>query len=180
MSTTQSNNTPSNPATISYRNATGKIDYQFTNDYMFRAILQEHSNVLKGLVCSLLHLLPESVTDITITNPIELGKSIDSKEFILDIAVKINNNTLLNLEMQVANELNWEDRSLGYLCRAFDHLYSGQPYSNALPVIHIGFLDFQLFPDHSEFYAIHKLLNIKNYHLFSDKLTLSLVEFSVF
>ena len=72
--------------------------------------------------------------------------------------------------------MNWDDRSLGYLCRTFDQLYRGQKYSAALPVIHIGFLDFQLFPECPEFYAIHKLLNIKNHHLFSDKFTLSVVD----
>ena len=72
--------------------------------------------------------------------------------------------------------MNWDDCSLGYLCRTFDQLYRGQKYSAALPVIHIGFLDFQLFPEYPEFYAIHKLLNIKNHHLFSDKFTLSVVD----
>ena len=176
MPNSQFHNTQSSPSITSYQNATGNIDYKFTNDYMFRAILQKHNNVLKGLICSLLHLSPKSITDITITNPIELGKAIDNKEFVLDIAVRINNDTFLNLEMQVANELNWEDRSLGYLCRAFDQLYRGQPYSSALPVIHIGFLDFQLFPGHPEFYSIHKLLNVKDHHLFSDKLTLSVID----
>lgn len=32
----------------SYETATGKIDYGMTNDYMFRAILQKNSVVLKG------------------------------------------------------------------------------------------------------------------------------------
>ena len=176
MSNNKSNASISTHSPISYQNATGKIDYKFTNDYMFRTILQKNMKVLKGLVCALLHLQPDDISDITITNPIELGKAMDDKEFILDIAIRINNNTLLNLEMQVVNELNWEDRSLGYLCRTFDQLYRGQKYSAALPVIHIGFLDFQLFPEYPEFYAIHKLLNIKNHHLFSDKFTLSVVD----
>ena len=68
-----------------YKNATGEITYNFTNDYMFRAILQRKKTVLKGIICSLLHLDPDSVVSITINNPIELGKSIDNKEFVLDI-----------------------------------------------------------------------------------------------
>ena len=163
-------------STTSYLSATGKITYNFTNDYMFRAILQRNVTVLKGLICSLLHLCPEHITDITITNPIELGKTIDNKEFILDINVTLNNHTRINLEMQVANELNWADRSLSYLCRTFDQLYSGESYTQALPVIHIGFLDFQLFSDDAEFYATYKLLNVKNHKEFSDKLTLGVVD----
>ena len=174
-------NTPTNPPqntppATSYLSATGKITYNFTNDYMFRAILQRNVTVLKGLICSLLHLRPEHITDIIITNPIELGKTIDNKEFILDINVTLNNHTRINLEMQVANELNWTDRSLSYLCRTFDQLYSGESYTQALPVIHIGFLDFRLFSDGAEFYATYKLLNVKNHKVFSDKLTLGVVD----
>ena len=176
MSDTQSNTPQSAPSVTSYLSATGKITYNFTNDYMFRAILQRNVTVLKGLICSLLHLCPEHITDITITNPIELGKTIDNKEFILDINVTLNNHTRINLEMQVANELNWADRSLSYLCRTFDQLYSGESYTQALPVIHIGFLDFQLFSDDAEFYATYKLLNVKNHKEFSDKLTLGVVD----
>ncbi len=39
-----------------FQNATGKIDYTMTNDYMFRAVLQENKKVLIGLICALLHL----------------------------------------------------------------------------------------------------------------------------
>ena len=163
-------------AFASYLNATGKITYTFTNDYMFRAILQRNKTVLKGLICSLLHLDPDSIVSITINNPIELGKSVDNKEFILDINITLNNDTLINLEMQVTDELNWKDRSLSYLCRTFDQLYRGQDYSNVSPVIHIGFLDFSLFPSDAEFYATYKLLNIKTHKEFSDKLTLGVVD----
>ena len=53
----------------------------------------------------------------------------------------LNNNTLINLEMQVTNEYNWQERSLGYLCRSFEHLRSGQEYEETLPEIHIGFFE---------------------------------------
>ena len=37
---------------LAYEQATGPIDFGFTNDYMFRAILQKNAKVLKGLVCA--------------------------------------------------------------------------------------------------------------------------------
>ena len=162
--------------TLSYKNATGKITYNFTNDYMFRVILQQNIAVLKGLICALLHLAPESINDIIINNPIELGQAIDNKTFVLDIHVTLNNHTHINLEMQVENELNWTDRSLSYLCRTYDQLYQGEKYSDASPVIHIGFLNFSLFPESSEFYATYKMLNLKTHQVFSDKLTLGVVD----
>jgi type I restriction-modification system DNA methylase subunit len=80
--------------------------------------------------------------------------------------------------MQVSNKHNWPDRSLSYVCRSFDQLYRGNEYEEALSVIHIGFLDFTLFPDYPEFYSSHMLLNVKNHHLFSSKIKLSVIDLS--
>ncbi|MBO5241870.1 MAG: Rpn family recombination-promoting nuclease/putative transposase [Lachnospiraceae bacterium] len=156
--------------------ATGKIEYGFTNDYMFRAILQQNKKVLKALIGALLHLKPENILSVEITNPIELGKKIDAKEFILDIKISLNNRSTINLEMQVRNQYNWEEISLSYLCRSFDQLNSGDEYKKALPAIHIGFLDFTPFPKVPEFYATYKLLNVKNHHLYSSKFSLGVVD----
>lgn len=162
----------------SFRCAAGPIEFGFTNDYMFRVVMQRNIPVLKGLICSLLRLQPTDVTSVVITNPILEGDSYENKEFILDIEIILNNNTLLNLEMQVVNEHNWPERSLSYLCRRFDQLGKGTDYINCKPAIHVGFLDFSPFPKYAEFYATYKLLNIKSHHLYSDKFTLSVVDLS--
>lgn len=156
--------------------ATGKIDYQMTNDYMFHAALQKNPKVLKSLVCSLLRLHPQEIRSIQIINPIILGEAVDEKTFILDINIVLNDNTLINLEMQVENLYNWEERSLSYLCRTFDQLQKGEEYSSAKPVIHISFLDFTPFPEYPEFYASYQFMNEKNHHIYSDKLTLRVVD----
>ena len=158
-----------------YEQAIGKIDYTFTNNYMFHIILQENELVLKGLISSLLHLPFEDISSVIIKNPIIPGTAIDMKEFILDLYITLNNNTELNLEMQVNNLFNWPDRSLSYLCRTFDNLCRGQDYHLTKPAIHIGILDFTLFPDTPEFYATYKLLNVKNHHIFNDKFILSVL-----
>ena len=161
---------------LSYENITGNILYHMTNDYMFRAVLQKNKKVLEGLVCSLLRLSPSDIQSLEITNPIELGAAIKDKEFWLDVSVLLNNNIKLNLEMQVANEGNWKDRSLSYLCRSFDSLLEGQDYIEVMPTIHISFLDFTLFPEAPEFYAAYQFQNVKNHRVFSDKLQLRVVE----
>ena len=161
----------------SHEDNTVVIQYNMTNDYMFRYILQKNEKVLRGLVCALLHLKPTQLKDVEIKNPLDLSKNITGKDFVLDIKVLLNNNRLLNLEMQVKNEYNWADRSLTYLCRAFDQLQEGQDYEETLPVIHIGFTDFTLFPDNPEFYATYRMININNHsQVYSDKFTLSVVD----
>ena len=123
-------------------------------------------------------LFEREVISVKIVNPIILGEEIESKEFRLDINVLLNNKTLINLEMQIANKLNWQERSVIYLCRSFDSLTHGQDYSEAGTVIHIGFLDYTLFADYPEFYASYKLINVKSHQTYSDKITLNVVDLS--
>lgn len=162
-----------------YMRATGKLPYTLINDYMFKALLQKNQKVLKHLICSLLHLQQEDIRSVKVTNPILLGavqtEDFDGKTFVLDINVLLNDRTLINLEMQVADYRNWPERSMAYLCRNFDRLQSGQDYMEIKPTIHIGFLDFTLFPEHPEFYATYMMMNVKNHYIFTDRIALSVV-----
>lgn len=160
----------------SLEDAHGMIPIRMTNDYLFRALMQQNNNVLKSLICSLLHLNPDDVTSVTILNPIELGETIDEKNYILDIKVDLSGHTTINLEMQVINEGNWPERSLCYLCRIFDNLNHGETYENVRPAVQIGLLDFTLFEDHPEFFANYYLMNEKNHRIYSDKFRLSVLD----
>lgn len=159
-----------------FENAYGEIPYGMTNDYMFRAVLQSNNIVLRGLICALLHLEERDVQSVKVTNTEILGDALEDKEMRLDIDVTLNDNTFINLEMQVSNELNWPNRSITYLCRSVDQLSHGDEYSELKPVIHIGFLDYTLFKEYPEFYATYKLINVNNHHIYSDKMTLSVVD----
>ncbi len=163
-----------------YMQATGVLPHSLVNDYMFKALLQKNQVVLKHLICSMLHLRPEEVVSVDLRNPIVLGKSLaedfDSKTFVLDVNVLLNNQVLINLEMQVVNYKNWPERSLTYLCRNFDQLSRGEDYIHVKPVVHIGFLDFTLFKESPEFYATYKMMNEKNHQVYTDKFILSVVD----
>ena len=156
----------------------GALIVPMTNDYLFRALLQRNNLVLKGLICALLHMEEADISSVIITNPIRLGDSIDNKTFVLDINVIMNQYHIINLEMQVINLNNWQDRSLSYLARNFDHLKKGEDYALTHPVIQIGLLDYTLFPDHTEFYSTYQFLNVKNHTLYSDKLRISVLDLS--
>ena len=160
----------------SFETATGSIDYPFTNDYMFRAILQKDKQVLKALVSALLHLDKDSVKEVTITNPIELGAAISDKDFILDIRIDLDGEKLIDLEMQVTNQYNWPERSISYAARSFDHLNSGQDYSEVLTVHSIGFLNYTLFPEAPEFFATYELRNKKTGKLYSSKFSIHVLD----
>lgn len=158
--------------------AGGQVPYPMTNDYLFRAVLQKNNKALRGLICAVLHLEEADVFSVEITNPIALGDAVKNKEFRLDINVVLNNDTLINIEMQIANRLNWRERSVIYLCRSFDQLNHGQEYTEAKPVIHIGFLDYSLIKECPEFCASYQLINTKSFLKYSDSLTLYVIDLS--
>ena len=158
------------------KKATGIIPYTFLNDYMFRVILQKHKNVLRSIVCACLKLDAGDVQDIVVQNPIELGEAIDDKTFILDINVLLNNNTIINLEMQVLDLKDWTERSLSYLARSYDNVAKGDEYINVKPVYHIGFLNYTIFPEYPEFFAKYRMMNIKNHNVYTTKFNLYVVD----
>lgn len=109
-------------------------------------------------------------------NPIELGEAIDDKTFILDINVLLNNNTIINLEMQVLDLKDWPERSLSYLARSYDNVVKGDEYINVKPVYHIGFLNYTIFPEYPEFFAKYRMMNIKNHNVYTTKFNLCVVD----
>lgn len=155
---------------------TGALRYTLTNDFLFKAFLQQNEEALKGLLCALLDLKKEDIKSITIINPIEEGDSIEEKTLVLDIKLLLNMNEIINIEMQVEDLGNWEERSLTYLCRAFDHLHAGEDYRNVKRTIHIGILDFTPKGFPKEFYMDYYLYNRKCEHIYSDKLSIRMLQ----
>lgn len=127
----------------------GKLRYPLTNDFMFKAVLQRNQTALKGLLCALLDMQMGEIAAVRILNPIEIGDMIDEKKMMLDLKLELNDSRILDIEMQVVDEGNWSERSLTYLCRAFDQLEKGENYLEVKETIHIGILDFtpQGFPE---------------------------------
>lgn len=155
--------------------ATGPVTIPMTNDFLFKTFLQRNNKALKGLISSLLHTPIEQIKSVEVLSALDEGDYLTDKTVIMDILVSFNNNSLINLEMQVINEHNWPERSLTYLCRTFNHLNQGDHYSQIRSVIQIGFLDFTLFPNSPEFYATYKIMNEKTHEIYSSKFVLSVI-----
>lgn len=116
-----------------------------------------------------MHISKESIVKAEVQNPITPGNTLNNKEYQLDVVVEFNDNTIINLEMQVVDYKNWPERSLSYLCRKFDNVARGNDYIDVKPVYHIGFLDFTLFKDHPEFFAKYHVRNDADGFLFTNK-----------
>lgn len=155
---------------------TGPLAYTLTNDYLFKVFLQRNEKALRGLLCALLSLRKEEIISVTIMNPIEEGAVIDNKRLIMDIKLIMNTDRIINIEMQVADLGNWEERSLTYLCRAFDQLHMGETYNEVKTTIHIGILNYtpKGFPE--ALYLDYYFYNRQWEHVYSDKISLHMLQ----
>ena len=160
-----------------WKKLTGELPVKMTNDYLFRALLQSDNETLKAILASVLHKDINEIRSAMITNECLLGEEINSKEFILDVNVVLNDNEVTDLEMQVIKELFWNDRSLSYICRSYDKLNRGMAYAEAKPVRQITFCDFTLFGKYPEFHSTYKVLNTKHPEVvYSEKLIISNID----
>ena len=162
--------------TSALEKATGEIKYNMTNDYMFRALFQQNTIALKGLLSSLLHMPPEDILSVEIMNPIVIGETINDKEFRLDIKAVLNHYQQINLDMQVVNRHDWPERSIGYLSRMYNSLQKGDQYINVKPAIHIGILNFSPFDGEPIFYSRNVLMDMNKHRIYSDKFQVNVLE----
>ena len=158
--------------------ATGEIEYNMTNDYMFRALFQKNNRALKGLLSALLHVKPEEILSVEITNPIVIGETIHDKEFRLDIKAVLNGYQQINLEMQVVNRHDWPERSIGYLSRMYNNLQKGDQYIDTKPAIHIGILNFSPFEEQPIFYSRNLLMDVIQHRIYSSKFAVNVLDLS--
>ena len=156
---------------------TGDLPVKMTNDYLFRALLQSDNDTLKALLASVLKMEPGEIKSARVTNPILLGEAIDEKTFVMDVKVEMNDAALIDLEMQVVREPYWAERSVSYICRAFDNLNRGVPYNEVKPVRQIAFFDFTLFKEAPAFYSDYKLINTRQDKLvYTEKLIITNID----
>ena len=146
--------------------------YGLCNDYMFHLVLQKCTRALTYLVAALLGIPVEEVKSCEVQNPIELGRSITQKYCILDIKLLLNDDTYIDIELQIKRYDYWAERSLFYISRIYDNLHVGEDYDKLKTVIHIGILDFTLNKNHPKFFSEYRIKDIEDGTEYTDKLRL--------
>ena len=159
----------------------GELPVCMTNDLLFHLLLQDPdmADILKGLISSFQDIEFDEINSVIVQNPISFGETINSKTMVLDVKAILNNNSIVNLKMQVINCGDWPERSLSYLCRCFDNIESGQGYDSVKGAFHIGFLNYTLFPDAPVFFASYEIKNAVTNRLYTSKFGISVVDLTL-
>jgi predicted transposase/invertase (TIGR01784 family) len=117
------------------------------NDFIFQKIFgqNEHREILIGFLNAVLQLeATEQLTEIEILENTKLRKdTIDDKLGILDIRAKTAAGEQINIEIQLINQYNMDQRTLFYWSKLFtEQLKEGQPFQALKKTITINILDF--------------------------------------
>ena len=124
------------------------------SDYVFKRIFGHVGNE-EITKCLLEAILEKEVTDVELDNNKILEKNLlDDKVGILDIRAKINKNINCNIEIQLLDRKDIEDRLLFYWSKMFiSGIKEGENYKTSKKTIVIVFTD----------YEIERLKDIKEY-----------------
>ena len=101
-----------------------------TDDYIFKRVFAYKGNesVLKDFLEALLKI---EIKGIKITNPEIIPYEKGEKRGLLDIKAEINDGTMLDVEMQMKNEINTEERATEYMGKMIsEQLLVGEDYQN--------------------------------------------------
>ena len=147
------------------------LNVRLTNDFAFKKVFR-NKKALTGLLSALLEIPVETIVKLEFLDTLQLGSYPKDKKGILDIKVHLNNSKKINIELQVAEEPYWKERSLFYLCRMYTaDLASGENYSLLEPCIHISILAFDP-PEGAGLYSAIRIMDEKTRQIYSDKLGL--------
>jgi predicted transposase/invertase (TIGR01784 family) len=156
-------------------------------DFIFKTIFgtQNHSNILIALLNEILYgyeaenriEVTTKITQITIINPILAGHSMEEKTSILDIRATTSTGEEINVEMQIKNEYNTQNRSIYYGSKLLSsQLVVNENYQDLRPTIVIFILNFIAFGQESNVHNTYKLQNIHSNVALSNLLTFHYIE----
>ncbi|GHU35891.1 transposase [Clostridia bacterium] len=145
-----------------------KLEYTFTNDTLFKMLFVQYPDLLKRLVAALLGINYDNIEQFDIANPEMPPDSFGEKFCRLDINMTIDGQRC-DLEVQVANEGDYPERSLYYWARVYSNsLGEGEEYSKLPRTVIISILDFKLF-DCAEVHSEFQPLEVARHTPLTDK-----------
>jgi predicted transposase/invertase (TIGR01784 family) len=148
-----------------------KLEYTFTNDTLFKMLFVQYPDLLKRLVAGLLGISLDSIGQFEIENPEMPPENLGDKFCRLDINMMVNGQRV-DLEIQVANEGDYPERSLYYWAREYSSaLEEGKDYIELPRVVIISIVGFKLF-DCEDFHSEFQPLEVTRHMPLTDKQSL--------
>ncbi len=145
-------------------------------DFAFKEIMTDET-IRIGFLSAILKLDPNTIKETHLLNT-NLRKAHDEeKQGILDVRISMNDNTEIDIEIQLAELKVWADRSLFYLSKMYtEQIQKGQTYDVFKKCVSISILNFTLFSEDTEFYSCFRILEETRHILYTDKMEFHVLE----
>jgi len=152
-----------------------RLEYTFKTDTLFKMLFVKNPDLLKDLVCELLEIPINSISQFDITNPEMPPEAMGEKFCRLDISMTVDGQRV-SLEIQVKDEGDYPDRVMYQWARIYSNsLESGGDYKNLPRTVIISIIDFPLL-DCTEFHSEFRPLEVTRHEELTDKMTLHFFE----
>ena len=157
-----------------------KTKIPITNDYIFKKIFAKKGNesILKDFLIGVLEIPIEKVE---VEAEVSLEKQLEENKLgRLDIVAVLNNNTIVNIEIQMINLHNFIERSLYYWSgNYYNDLKAGENYQKVKRTIAINILDYELFEE-GPYHEIARLKRDYQNKILTEKIEMHFIQIPKF
>lgn len=109
-------------------------------DFCIKEIM-DNETVRKHFISDVLEIPLEDIKSVRVVNPFLWRRYKRQKQGILDIQLELNDNTKINIEIQLKQMLNWKKRTVFYLAKMLTaDLRRGENYEKAKKCVAITIL----------------------------------------
>ena len=145
-------------------------------DFAFKEIMTDEKARI-GFLSAMLKLNPEDIKETTLLNTSLRKTYEDDKLGILDVRVLMNDDTEIDIEVQLSELSVWAERSLFYLAKMYtEQINPGDSYNKFKKCVSISILDFKLFDDTKNFYSCFHIAEDNRHSLYTDKMEFHVLE----
>lgn len=145
-------------------------------DIAFKEIMEDKKARI-GFLSAVLKISPEDIKETIILNANLRREHEDDKQGILDVRLLLNDDSEIDIEIQLSQLKVWAERSLFYLAKMYaGQISPGQSYKIFKKCINISILDFELFPEETEFYSCFHIREDTRNFIYTDKMEFHLIE----
>ena len=152
------------------------------NDYLFKWVFGREEN--KEILLSFLNsvLSPEGqgeLIDIALAERELDPEHITDKLSRLDILGKANDGSIINIEVQIANQYDIDKRTLYYWAKLYQgQLQRGQKYKELSRTITVNVMNFSFLPDSGKYHSMFSLYEAQTGYRLNQDLEIHFLELS--
>ena len=151
-------------------------------DMVFKRIFGVDEN--KDLLISLINATvseEDKVSQVTIKNPYTLKRFKKDKQSVLDIRAESASGRLYDIEIQVADEQDYDKRALFYWGKMYtDQIQSGEDYSLLNKAIGIHILNFTSIPGVEKYHNVFQMREVDSHIHYFKNVELHTIELNKF